>query len=151
MRWIKHKTNATVKLIDYGISGTSSRTGLKLYTDAIKSENLKTLDLVLLDYSANDGIKMELELVNDAMRNGSRFPSMEQSAEWLIRRLLLTLHRNLKPVVVLLAGIPSSHLNGSQYTAVYEKLARYYSIPLWSYDSVAQSTALMDKSYASVL
>jgi hypothetical protein len=77
MRWIKHKTNATVKLIDYGISGTSSRTGLKLYTDAIISENFKTLDLVLLDYSANDGIEMELELVHDAMRNGSRFPSLE--------------------------------------------------------------------------
>ena len=77
MRWIKHKTNATVKLIDYGISGTSSRTGLQLYTDAIKSENLKTLDLVLLDYSANDGIEMELELVHDAMRNGSRFPPLE--------------------------------------------------------------------------
>ena len=54
-------------------------------------------------------------------------------------------------MVVLLAGIPSSYMNGSQYTAVYEKLARYDSIPLWSYDSVAQSTALMDKSYASVL
>jgi hypothetical protein len=140
MRWIKHKTNATVNFIDYGNGGTSSITALQLYVDTIPIDSLKRLDLVLLDYSLNDAISIGKE--NDPVK----YHALEYSVEWLIRRLL-TRFSGLQPVIVLLAGQPS----WNQCFSVYEKMARYYSIPFWSYDSVIKSPALMDKSYAKLL
>ena len=144
MRWIKQKTNATVNFIDYGIGGTSSLTALQLYVDSLPLGNLTTLDLVLLDYSVNDACTMW------GGTDTVKYHAVEHSIEWLIRRLL-SLYSHLQPLIVLLNGMPSVFYGGYQYTTVYEEMARYYSIPLWSYDSVAQSQAIMGKKYTSLL
>ena len=40
---------------------------------------------------------------------------------------------------------------GHPYTTLYKKLARHYSIPLWSYDAAVQSATMMNKSFPKVL
>ena len=106
---------------------------------------LSHLDLVLLDYSVNDACMMWDGKDSMAMNE------MEHGMEWLIRRILL-LYSRIRPQLVILNGMPAMfHDGGYQYTTAYEKLARHYSIPLWSYDSVAQSASMMNKSFSKTL
>ena len=136
-RWIQSKTRAKVNFISYAIGGSTSSTALRLYVD--KLPKLSLLDLVFLDYSVNDACEMWGG--NDAMT----FNEVEHGMEWLIRQLLL-IYRHSRPKLVLLNSMPAVFHGGYQYTTAYENLARHYSIPLWSYDIVAQSETMMKKT-----
>ena len=141
-RWIRSKTTAKVNFISYAIGGTTSSTALQLYVETLPK--FSHLDLVLLDYSVNDACIMWGG--NDAVT----LNEVEHGMEWLIRRLLL-MYRQIRPQLVLLNGMPAIFHSGYQYTTAYDKLAQHYSIPLWSYDIVAQSDAMTNKSFSKVL
>ena len=141
-RWLISKTSARVNFISYAIGGTSSSTALNLYVE--KLPKLPHLDLVLLDYSVNDAC---------ALGNGMDtqvFNKMEHGMEWLIRRLLV-LYGRIRPQLILLNAMPAIFHGGYQYTTAYEKLARHYSIPLWSYNDVAQSATVANESFSKIL
>jgi len=130
------------------MGGTNSAIAQEIYAEKIvwpKYSNSHVLDLVLLDYSVNDACELRDEKDLSAINN------VEHGLEKLIRKIISLYSVNsLPPRIVLLNGMPIFHY-GYPYTKIYEKIARHYSIPIWSYNDVVKSEVMEQRSYAYIL
>jgi hypothetical protein len=114
-----------VAVHSFAASGMDSMEMSFRLTDLLKSENIKlsSKDVILLDHS-----------VNDAESNIHHYTHVRTGFERLIRTFL-DLSQGNRPTIIALAMAPQENV----YTQIYDEMARYYGVYLWSYSKLVNS------------
>lgn len=104
--------------------------------------HLKSTDIILIDYSVNDGTIYQ-----------HRLKDLQYGLESFIRRLLIL---GNFPTIIVLESLPSIIYNHiafhppveSDYSQVYRAVAKHYALPVWSYHDLVWSDAISATSFA---
>lgn len=159
LRWMDALGEARIQRVDAFEGGATSPYMAEKLGPILHSYDIKQLtskDIVFIDHSVNDGMSFSSKI---------RHNTLDQGLESLILRILHLSEPGSWPTIILLEQWPyvSARIirdnippvDGSSrpfdYIHAYERIAREYSLPLWSYRDVVWSPEAYSSNMSSFI